>query len=447
MLDGPLPFELRPRKLAQLSGEATRKLAKLASAAGSREDRDEAVAWRAAVLRSQTYTDEALAAALRRFDLDGYGSVKLAVFECALEAVGVALDRGAAGRFFEALDLGRSRRCDAEVLVALCGHWRRSAPTPPTDAPPPPHGPYDAEVAAFQEDARAFARQLGGCGGAGRGLRRALLQRPLAVAARGQRQTSASALDAYFAVPDAPVVPAAVPTTTRWRAPFAVDGDPRERWVPPKHLARRPGMRRADDETDDAWSAQVTYLDHGAADQAALDNFERARTEPPFWTEGATLEARDVGGRRHNGAGWEKTRGDSASRPYYADVFADPGPAAGRERTDEGLLEKVPDLAARLREACAADPALAESALCQFRTGPPSLDRGEIISLAQHLGCVPITKGGVDRVARWIDRGALRSDAHDVDGSHLGCRENTIRVLLDLPVVAHSTRRARERRR
>ena len=100
MLDGPLPFELRPRKLAQLSGEATRKLAKLASAAGSREDRDEAVAWRAAVLRSQTYTDEALAAALRRFDLDGYGSVKLAVFECALEAVGVALDRGAAGRFF-----------------------------------------------------------------------------------------------------------------------------------------------------------------------------------------------------------------------------------------------------------------------------------------------------------------------------------------------------------
>ncbi|KAH8065901.1 hypothetical protein JL722_289 [Aureococcus anophagefferens] len=161
MLAGPLPFELRPRKLAQLSGEATRKLAKLASAAGSREDRDEAVAWRAAVLRSQTYTDEALAAALRRFDLDGYGSVKLAVFECALEAVGVALDRGAAGRFFEALDLGRSRRCDAEVLVALCGHWRRSAPTPPTDAPPPPHGPYDAEVAAFQEDARA-ARRRGG---------------------------------------------------------------------------------------------------------------------------------------------------------------------------------------------------------------------------------------------------------------------------------------------
>ncbi|KAK7253321.1 hypothetical protein SO694_00001378 [Aureococcus anophagefferens] len=492
MLDGPLPFELRPRKLAQLSGEATRKLAKLASAAGSREDRDEAVAWRAAVLRSQTYTDEALAAALRRFDLDGYGSVKLAVFECALEAVGVALDRGAAGRFFEALDLGRSRRCDAEVLVALCGHWRRSAPTPPTDAPPPPHGPYDAEVAAFQEDARAFARQLGdacerldasGCGalsydavrlacldagvavpsrraleraaaagGARAGATASSSTRALLLwrsAARGQRQTSASALDAYFAVPDAPVVPAAVPTTTRWRAPFAVDGDPRERWVPPKHLARRPGMRRADDETDDAWSAQVTYLDHGAADQAALDNFERARTEPPFWTEGATLEARDVGGRRHNGAGWEKTRGDSASRPYYADVFADPGPAAGRERTDEGLLEKVPDLAARLREACAADPALAESALCQFRTGPPSLDRGEIISLAQHLGCVPITKGGVDRVARWIDRGALRSDAHDVDGSHLGCRENTIRVLLDLPVVTHldAAAAARERRR
>ncbi|KAH8075525.1 hypothetical protein JL721_1536 [Aureococcus anophagefferens] len=514
MLDGPLPFELRPRKLAQLSGEATRKLAKLASAAGSREDRDEAVAWRAAVLRSQTYTDEALAAALRRFDLDGYGSVKLAVFECALEAVGVALDRGAAGRFFEALDLGRSRRCDAEVLVALCGHWRRSAPTPPTDAPPPPHGPYDAEVAAFQEDARS--RQLGGSGGgwtrraaalsydavrlataarcddadamgehhgavwrraagawaAGRaglhGSERFDLRRLAAVlensgaplgrddaselwrsAARGQRQTSASALDAYFAVPDAPVVPAAVPTTTRWRAPFAVDGDPRERWVPPKHLARRPGMRRADDETDDAWSAQVTYLDHGAADQAALDNFERARTEPPFWTEGATLEARDVGGRRHNAAGWEKTRGDSASRPYYADVFADPGPAAGRERTDEGLLEKVPDLAARLREACAADPALAESALCQFRTGPPSLDRGEIISLAQHLGCVPITKGGVDRVARWIDRGALRIDAHDVDGSHLGCRENAIRVLLDLPVVTHldAAAAARERRR
>ncbi|KAH8065902.1 hypothetical protein JL722_290 [Aureococcus anophagefferens] len=246
--------------------------------------------------------------------------------------------------------------------------------------------------------------------------------------AAGQRQTSASALDAYFAVPDAPVVPAAVPTTTRWRAPFAVDGDPRERWVPPKHLARRPGMRRADDETDDAWSAQVTYLDHGAADRAALDTFERARTEPPFWTEGATLEARDVGGRRHNAAGWEKTRGDSASRPYYADVFADPGPAAGRERTDEGLLE---------------------SALCQFRTGPPSLDRGEIISLAQHLGCVPITKGGVDRVARWIDRGALRSDAHDVDGSHLGCRENAIRVLLDLPVVTHldAAAAARERRR
>ena len=552
MLDGPLPFELRPRKLAQLSGEATRKLAKLATAAGSREDRDEAVAWRAAVLRSQTYTDEALAAALRRFDLDGYGSVKLAVFECALEAVGVALDRGAAGRFFEALDVNRSRRCDAEVLVALCGHWRRSArsTTPPTDAPPPPHGPYDAEVAAFQEDARAFARQLGdacerldasGCGAlsydavrlacldagvavpsrraleraaaaggvarrdglfeyrallrcddadamgehhgavwrraagawaAGRaglhGSERFDLRRLAAVlggsgaplgrddaselwrsAARGQRSTSASALDAYFAVPDAPVVPAAVPTTTRWRAPFAVDGDPRERWVPPKHLARRPGMRRADDETDDAWSAQVTYLDHGAADAAALEHFESARTEPPFWTEGATLEAPDVGGRRHNAAGWEKTRGDSAARPYYADVFADPGPAAGWERTDEGLLEKVPDLALRLREACAADPALAESALCQFRTGPPSLDRGEIISLAQHLGCVPITKGGVDRVARWIDRGALRSDAHDVDGSHLGCRENAIRVLLDLPVVTHldAAAAARERRR
>ena len=110
-----LPFFLRPKKLDALSGEATAHLAKIADPAPG----DEACAWRDAVRESPTYSDEVLSRALRRFDLDGYCVVKFEVFELALRAAGVLLDRRAAARFFDALDVARSKRCDAEVLVGL----------------------------------------------------------------------------------------------------------------------------------------------------------------------------------------------------------------------------------------------------------------------------------------------------------------------------------------
>ena len=65
---------------------------------------------------------------------------------------------------------------------------------------------------------------------------------------------------------------------------------------------------------------------------------------------------------------------------------------------EEGLGERTPELARRMRQAAQNDEKLAQTARSQFRTGPSSLSRGEISGLAQHLGCVPFTAADVDRV-------------------------------------------------
>ena len=244
-------------------------------------------------------------------------------------------------------------------------------------------------------------------------------------------------MDAYFDVPVAVRRPARVRTSTRDGAPFALDGDPRARWPPKRRASRAGGVLRADDETWDAWAA-VTPADVGRRDAATLEAYEAAKTAPPFWTEGAAEDARFLAGRRHCGENWAKCRGDSAARPYYADApGGDEAAAAVAPPPPPREGGAVPALVDRMRRACAADARLAESALNQFRTGGASVSRGEVLALAQHLGCGRLAQADVDVAARWVERGgALAGASYDVDGAFLATRETALRELLGLPGVS-----------
>ena len=105
---------------------------------------------------------------------------------------------------------------------------------------------------------------------------------------------------------------------------------------------------------------------------------------------------------------------------------------------EEGLGERTPELARRMRIAAQNDEKLAQTARSQFRTGPSSLSRGEISGLAQHLGCVPFTAADVDRVERWLASGVVHSDVvYDVDGRVLQERDDSLRALLGLERQGH----------
>ena len=149
-------LKLRPKKLARLSGEQCALLRALASPAPHAAAR----IWRRAVQTAPKCDDATLSAALRRYDLDGYGLVRPGVFDLALDACGIHLDKDEKRRFFESLDYARCNRCDAEVLVALCAHWRRSPLQEERTPLAEINTTYDHEAQCFLADARAFKKRL-----------------------------------------------------------------------------------------------------------------------------------------------------------------------------------------------------------------------------------------------------------------------------------------------
>ena len=111
---------------------------------------------------------------------------------------------------------------------------------------------------------------------------------------------------------------------------------------------------------------------------------------------------------------------------------------AGSDRMEEGLGERTPELARRMRMAAQNDEKLAQTARSQFRTGPSSLSRGEISGLAQHLGCVPHGGGRGSRGAAagvWgrAFRRRLRRGASEV----LQEPDGSLRALLGLERQGH----------
>ena len=82
-------LKLRPKKLARLSGEQCALLRALASPAPHANART----WKRAIQKAPKCDDATLSAALRRYDLDGYGLVRPGVFDLALDACGIALDK------------------------------------------------------------------------------------------------------------------------------------------------------------------------------------------------------------------------------------------------------------------------------------------------------------------------------------------------------------------
>uniref|UniRef100_A0A7S3ZYM0 HTH araC/xylS-type domain-containing protein n=1 Tax=Pelagomonas calceolata TaxID=35677 RepID=A0A7S3ZYM0_9STRA len=536
-------LKLRPKKLARLSGEQCALLRALASPAPHSNART----WKRAVQTAPKCDDATLSAALRRYDLDGYGLVRPGVFDLALDACGINLDKDEKRRFFESLDYARCNRCDAEVLVALCAHWRRSPLQEERTPLAEINATYDHEAQCFLADARAFKKRLAdacerldvsglgalhgdafslACRDAGLaapskdvlkrvapprddgrhdyrllldldgadaerlehhapgagvwreaeevwpearafyvdasadGLGAALARAGLPLGsddvlglwrAAGRRgDCSLASLDRFFRLPPTKEKPPKVPTCVREEAPFACGGDPRNLWQPRRPPSRTSGVWRADEETEgafDGWNhlEMVEKRPASKGDFAVCPPSPKRKSEthflegkvvPPFWTADAPPPPPPHGcgdhtTKRHIHRGVR----EPSRKPFFGGPTVE---GAGSDRMEEGLGERTPELARRMRQAAQNDEKLASTARSQFRTGPSSLSRGEISGLAQHLGCVPFTAADVDRVERWLASGIVHSNVvYDVDGRVLQERDDSLRALLGLERQGH----------
>lgn len=534
-------LNLRPKKLARLSGEQCALLGALAAPAPDAIART----WRSAVRAAPRCDGATLSAALRRYDLDGYGLVRPGVFDLALDACGVRLLKAEKRRFFESLDYARCQRCDAEVLVALCAHWRRSPSDETISLASAVGAKYDHGAACFLAEAQAFKKRLAdacerldvhglgalksdafalACRDAGLaapspdvlarvapvkadgrhdyrvlldldgvdterlehhapgapvwreaeeawadarafygtqsadGLRQALARAGLPLGAddvlglwraAGRRgDCSLAALDAFFRLAPTRVKPPKVPNGVREGAPFACGGDPQHLWQPPRPPSRTSGVWRAEEETEGAFDGwhHLGFADKRPASKGDFEvcppspsrrpdsNFVQGKVVPPFWTADAPPPPPAQGCGDHTTRKHHRGVREASQTPFFG-----PGSkGAGANQKDEGSGVRIPELAQRMRVAAQNDEKLAQTARSQFRTGEPSLSRGEVAGLAQHLGCVPFTAADVDRVVYWLASGVQQRDSvYDVDGRVLHDRDDSLRALMGLERQGH----------
>ena len=148
-------LKLRPKKLARLSGEQCALLRALASPAPHSNAR----IWKRAMAEAPKCDDATLSAALRRYDLDGYGLVRPGVFDLALDACGQTRQGREAEvlREFGLRALQPLRRRGARgALRALETATRRNG----ADAARRDHRDVRPRGSVFLADARAFKKRL-----------------------------------------------------------------------------------------------------------------------------------------------------------------------------------------------------------------------------------------------------------------------------------------------